>query len=1009
MTRRYCKALLLVAALAITACGGDSTGPGPAPVVAAPAGLAIVTPPATTVQLDNALQPAPVLELRDADGKPVAKAGVAVTAALINGTATGTTTATTGANGRAIFQGILVSGPLGAHELRFSSTGLSSASVAITLIAGAPAGMSAVSARLQNAAAGANTPEAPAVHLVDADGNPAAGATVQFAVLGGGGHVSVPAAVADANGTASAGAWTLGAGLNVLRAVSGTDTVLFQAGGASMAAQSVVAASRTTQTIVTGQELSEQPAVKVLGEGGTPVAGALVVFRGTSSADMLDDSVAITGTDGIGAAPHWKLLDGGPHHLTALMPGTALDTIEFEAAAIRQGALDYYRLWVDDQIVKVGTVVPVDPMVAVSSGGQSQLGVMVTFAVTQGGGTLATTTAVSDQFGLAQASGWSAGATPGVQTVIASAPGFNPQSVQFRAFAVESPPVTMSVLAGDGQSGVASHALAVDPAVKLADAAGNPLAGYPVKFTSLQGRIADTLVETNSAGVATGGHWLMPDAVIEDAQLQVSAPQVTGSPLVFHARSTAGTPARIEYSPSPMTGVVGTPVHPAISVLDADGVRLQGIPVTAMVTKGSGSVSHGGFTGQAGLWQADWTLDTIAGENELTASVPGLPAVSFTAFGVGGTATAMTIAAGDAQTGSVYSPLALPVSVHLTDRYGNDTPLQSVKFSSSGDGTTLPGYAFVPSDSSGIASLVWRLGSTPGGYTLTATSGDYPELVQTFTATATPVTSDFDIKVQYIGTPSPAMQRAVTAAVARWRAIISNDLPDATLDRAEAECFDAQPAIAETVDDILIYIETDGIDGVGGILGAAGPCLIRSLSRLPSMGYMHLDVADVAQLAANGQLQDVVLHEMGHILGIGTLWADRNYVLNPGSSNPRYSGTAGVEGYRDLGGLSSTVPVENTGGTGTADVHWREETFGQELMTGYISNADNPLTRMTIGSLQDLGYTVSLTLSEPLVISAGALAQLRTRPRRLIERTLPSPIIVVDQAGREVGRERRLR
>jgi hypothetical protein len=101
--------------------------------------------------------------------------------------------------------------------------------------------------------------------------------------------------------------------------------------------------------------------------------------------------------------------------------------------------------------------------------------------------------------------------------------------------------------------------------------------------------------------------------------------------------------------------------------------------------------------------------------------------------------------------------------------------------------------------------------------------------------------------------------------------------------------------------------------------------------------------------------------------------------------------------------------VENTGGTGTADAHWREETFGQELMTGYISNADNPLTGMTIGSLQDLGYTVSLAPSEPLVIPSSALAQLRTRPRRLIERTLPSPIVVLDQFGREVGRERRLR
>jgi hypothetical protein len=114
-----------------------------------------------------------------------------------------------------------------------------------------------------------------------------------------------------------------------------------------------------------------------------------------------------------------------------------------------------------------------------------------------------------------------------------------------------------------------------------------------------------------------------------------------------------------------------------------------------------------------------------------------------------------------------------------------------------------------------------------------------------------------------------------------------------------------------------------------------------------------------------------------------------------------------VQGYRDLGGLSSTVPLENSGGPGTADTHWREATFGYELMTGYISSADNAMTGMTIGALQDLGYAVSYAPAEPLTVAAGSLAQLRARPRRLIERTLPSPIIVVDQGGREVGRERR--
>ena len=35
---------------------------------------------------------------------------------------------------------------------------------------------------------------------------------------------------------------------------------------------------------------------------------------------------------------------------------------------------------------------------------------------------------------------------------------------------------------------------------------------------------------------------------------------------------------------------------------------------------------------------------------------------------------------------------------------------------------------------------------------------------------------------------------------------------------------------------------------------------------------MQFDVADMAKLISNGTLQSVVLHEMGHVLGIGTLW-----------------------------------------------------------------------------------------------------------------------------------------
>ena len=63
--------------------------------------------------------------------------------------------------------------------------------------------------------------------------------------------------------------------------------------------------------------------------------------------------------------------------------------------------------------------------------------------------------------------------------------------------------------------------------------------------------------------------------------------------------------------------------------------------------------------------------------------------------------------------------------------------------------------------------------------------------------------------------------------------------------------------------------------------------------------------------------------------------------------------------YLDLGGSGSGIPVEQDGGSGTAGSHWNEETFANELMTGYINNGDNPYSAMSAASFADLGYTIS--------------------------------------------------
>ena len=87
-----------------------------------------------------------------------------------------------------------------------------------------------------------------------------------------------------------------------------------------------------------------------------------------------------------------------------------------------------------------------------------------------------------------------------------------------------------------------------------------------------------------------------------------------------------------------------------------------------------------------------------------------------------------------------------------------------------------------------------------------------------------------------------------------------------------------------------------------------------------------------------------------------------------------FAGPQAIIEFDNAGGAGRTVgmkvPVENTqGAQGTRDAHWRESTFANELMTGFVSLASNPLSTVTIASLQDLGYAVDLTQAEPYTIT----------------------------------------
>jgi uncharacterized repeat protein (TIGR02059 family) len=246
----------------------------------------------------------------------------------------------------------------------------------------------------------------------------------------------------------------------------------------------------------------------------------------------------------------------------------------------------------------------------------------------------------------------------------------------------------------------------------------------------------------------------------------------------------------------------------------------------------------------------------------------------------------------------------------------------------------------------------------------------HPETWSQPTAPRASTNGRFDIDVSFTG--DSTFRTVFERAADRWETIITGDLPDQTLN-------------GRFIDDLLIDASVVSIDGQGGVLGSAGWTDLRLTSTgtsylggLPVKGQMQFDSADMAYMQTQGILEDVVLHEMGHVLGIGSLWRSpyNFYFAGPwdrytnNSANQlrnnsfQYTGTNGNTQYQAYGG-SGLTPIADIGGSGSIGSHWRESAFDTELMTPTAeNNPPMPISRITIGGLQDMGYTVNLNAAD---------------------------------------------
>jgi hypothetical protein len=372
-------------------------------------------------------------------------------------------------------------------------------------------------------------------------------------------------------------------------------------------------------------------------------------------------------------------------------------------------------------------------------------------------------------------------------------------------------------------------------------------------------------------------------------------------------------------------------------------------------------------------------------------------------------ATSLTVSVSGTITGKVNTAVTPTPTFTVLDEKGSAMANVPVTVSVSGGGSVVSAAKTSTSGSTPVGT--WTLGSTPGPNTLTITVAGLTPV--TITATARPA---YYVDLRFFGpTIDPAIQTAFTNAKSRIEAMITTSLPDTPVSGLSIEACDVTGggSVTETIDDIIIYATVKPIDGVGKVVGSSAPCYVRTTGGLPLIAVMSFDVADFQNLQADGRLPDVVLHEMLHAVGVGTLWNSKGQVAFRTTDSTQFIGPQAVQGCLFHGGAAKcpgNVPVENTGvvAGGTRDVHWRETTFRTELMTGFVSAAGtpNPLSRITIGSLTDIGYTVTLAVADSYTVPAlfAASAQLLGAatghpPLELIE-PLRAPIGAVDAKGR---------
>ena len=236
--------------------------------------------------------------------------------------------------------------------------------------------------------------------------------------------------------------------------------------------------------------------------------------------------------------------------------------------------------------------------------------------------------------------------------------------------------------------------------------------------------------------------------------------------------------------------------------------------------------------------------------------------------------------------------------------------------------------------------------------------------------TVTETESPFSIEFVFLGGFTEEEQEVWHHAANRWEAAIQTEFPDYTFSSAWSGACGYQSINipeGERIDDLRIYVSKfrEGNPFLRGYGGYGAPIALRSNS-LPIIGCIGIATPSTFSLQ---RLRQAVLHEIGHVLGIGTIWFSKGMIREL-NGDTHFPGPKAIAAFDQAGGTDyqgAKVPTQRDG------FHWRTSALSGEIMSTVAANP--VISAITLQALSDMGYSVDLSATDPYVRPSSTAAK----------------------------------